>query len=83
MIIFFENDVDRESIENIDKRHGGPFDRGSADSWYSRPFNPHYFKGATHMSEEVKEEAMTTEEIDEYRMGYLWNEKLGGKKSWD
>jgi len=25
-----------------DSRHGGPFDRGSADSWYSRPFNPHY-----------------------------------------
>lgn len=66
-----------------DKRHGGPFDRGSADSWYSRGFNPHYFKGATHQSEEVKFESMTEEEIAAYRAGYEYNEQFGGKKSWD
>jgi hypothetical protein len=30
-----------------DTRHGGPYDRGSADAYYGRPFNPHYFLGAT------------------------------------
>ena len=29
---------------SYDARHGGPFDRGTADSYYSREFNPHYFK---------------------------------------
>ena len=27
-----------------DARHGGPFDRGGADFWYGRGFNPHYYK---------------------------------------
>ena len=30
-----------------DQRHGGPFDRGAADSYYHRPFDPHYYEGAT------------------------------------
>lgn len=81
-MIVFQNELTREAIAGIDQRHGGPFDRGAADSWYSRPFNPHYFKGATHQSEEVTEKDMTAEEIDEYRIGYLWNEKTGGKKQW-
>ena len=31
----------------IDRRHGGPYDRGSADSYYNRPRRPHYYKGDT------------------------------------
>ena len=31
----------REHIQ-IDTRHGGPYDRGSADSYYRRPRNPHF-----------------------------------------
>ena len=30
----------------INRRHGGPYDRGSADSYYRRPPRPHYFVGA-------------------------------------
>ena len=26
----------------VDKRHGGPYDRGSADSYYQRGEDPHY-----------------------------------------
>ena len=26
--------------KTYDDRHGGPFDRGSADSYYGRPFKP-------------------------------------------
>ena len=32
-----------------DERHGGPYDRGSADAWYGRKRNPHYFNGGTGM----------------------------------
>ena len=57
-----------------DTRHGGPWDRGSADSYYRRGKNPHYFKGDTYQSEEVKESQMTAEEIEAYLAGYEQNE---------
>lgn len=64
-----------------DNRHGGPFDRGSADSWYDRPSNPHYFVGGSYDTEAITE--LTDEERDAYLAGYAWNEEFGGKKSWD
>jgi len=66
----------------FDQRHGGPFDRGSADSWYSRPFDPHYYREGTGASERVDLADMTAEEIVAYTAGYNWNEKYGGKKDW-
>ena len=63
-------------------RHGGPFDRGSADSWYNRGIRPHYFTGATHFSDEVTEDMMTAEEIKQYLAGYEFNEQFGDKKDW-
>ena len=66
-----------------DQRHGGAFDRGSADSWYSRPFNPHFYKGGTYQGPRVELADMTVEEITAYTAGYHWNEKFGGKKDWD
>ena len=66
-----------------DQRHGGPFDRGSADSWYNRSFDPHYYKGDTHSSTRVGLAEMTAEEIVAYTAGYHWNEKFGGKKDWN
>ena len=65
-----------------DGRHGGPFDRGSAESWYSRPRRPHFFTDATYQSDEIEERFMTKDQIAEYNAGYDWNEDLGGKKEW-
>lgn len=65
-----------------DTRHGGPFDRGSADSYYERGFNPHYYKGNTYGSELVELKDMTAEEIVAYTAGYNLNEKLGDRKDW-
>jgi hypothetical protein len=65
-----------------DERHGGPWDRGSADSWYDRPRRPHYFVGDTYNSAEVTIENMTNAEIDAYHSGYDFNEKYGDKKVW-
>lgn len=59
---------------NIDKRHGGPYDRGAADSYYRRPRRPHYFKGGSYMSDEVPEKYMTAEEIAAYNLGFDDNE---------
>jgi len=66
-----------------DQRHGGPFDRGSADSWYNRSFDPHYYSGDTHTTTRVGLADMTAEEIVAYTAGYHWNEKFGGKKDYN
>jgi hypothetical protein len=63
-------------------RHGGPYDRGSADSYYHRGRNPHYYKGATQRSPLVEKDNMTDEEIKEYNQGYDDNELYGDKKNW-
>lgn len=64
-------------------RHGGPFDRGSADSWYSREREPHYYVGDTAMSARIEESEMTPEAIAAYYAGYDHNEKFGDKKNYD
>lgn len=66
-----------------DKRHGGAWDRGSADSYYGRGINPHYFKGGTYTSEKVEAKDMLAGEIEAYYAGYGYNEKFGDKKSWN
>jgi len=65
-----------------DQRHGGPFDRGSADSYYGRPYSPHYYMGSTYTSARVELSDMTAEEIVAYTAGYNENEQLGDKKQW-
>ena len=66
-----------------DSRHGGAFDRGSADSWYSRPRNPHMFLGGSYDSVEIGVRDMTQEQVDAYLAGYDYNERFGGKKDWN
>ena len=66
----------------FDARHGGPFDRGMADSWYNRMISPHYYKGDTAMSEKVELADMTGTEVTEYLLGYQFNDELGDKKEW-
>lgn len=71
------------NIDAYDKRHGGPFDRGAADSYYRRGFSPHYFVGDTYMSPRVDEAQMTSEEIIAYKRGYDYNEAMQSFKEWD
>lgn len=68
--------------EIFDQRHGGPYDRGSADSYYRRGFDPHFYVGPTYMSERVEQEQMTEKEIEAYSAGYFENEELGSYKEW-
>ena len=66
----------------LNKRHGGAYDRGSADSYYRRGAKPHYYKGDTYTSEIVTEENMTAEEIAAYYAGYDDNEASGNYKDY-
>ena len=62
------------------KRHGGLFDRGSADSYYGRPRDPHWYPQGSYEGEPV--ESLTPAEIEEYLAGYEDNERFGDKKEW-
>lgn len=75
--------IAEDTRERFDTAHGTPFDRGSADSWYSRPFNPHYGGVGGLSGARVELADMTVDDIVAYTAGYNWNEQYGGKKSWD
>ena len=66
--------------------HGSPYDRGGADSYYRRPFNPHYFGGPQGGpfggTERIELADMTPEEIAAYTAGYRDNEEFGDHKEW-
>jgi len=64
-------------------RHGGPYDRGSMDSYYDRGTQPHYYIGPTHGGKRVEEADMTPEEIEEYYRGYNDNERARNFKNWE
>jgi hypothetical protein len=61
-------------------RHGGLYDRGSADSYYNRKRDPHWYPNGTYKGEAVTK--LTAEEIAEYNAGYDANEESGDKKDW-
>ena len=63
-----------------DTRHGGPYDRGGADYYYGRGFQPHYFVGGTHTSPKVT--SLTTAELEAYRAGFAEAEAMGPQKEW-
>ena len=65
-----------------DQRHGGPWDRGTADSYYGREFDPHYWPEGTHKGTRVEMKDMTPEEIVAYTKGFNDNEEAGDKKDW-
>ena len=69
-------------VSEKDMRHGGPYDRGAADSYYRRPFAPHYFVGDTYSSPRVGVADMSAAEIAQYAQGFSNNERNGTFKDW-
>jgi hypothetical protein len=70
-------------MATYNKRHGGPYDRGSADSYYRRPCVPHYYVGGTGTSEMISKDQMTPDEIEAYMAGFKDNEASGNFKDWN
>ena len=62
------------------KQHGCLYDRGSADSYYGRPRDPHY--GGVGGNSGKRVDQLNDEEIAEYYAGYEYNERFGDKKVW-
>lgn len=78
-LMFNPEFIEFEGVK-YDSRHGGPFDRGSADSYYNRGIEPHYYVGRTYDSDRVEKAQMTAVELSEYLAGYAYNEQYGNKK---
>ncbi len=72
-----------EDAQKYDQTHGGPFDRGSADSYYGRGRDPHYYPEGTYKGDRIGKEQMTPAQIQAYLAGYQYNEQFGDKKDWD
>ena len=62
--------------------HGSPYDRGSADSYYGRAAEPHYWPEGTYQGDRVEESAMSTAQVDEYFIGFDLNEFSQNRKEW-
>ena len=60
------------------EKHGSLWDRGSADSYYGRQPQPHWYPNGTYNGDPVN--FLTSEEIAEYMAGYEHNEQYGEKK---
>lgn len=57
-------------IVSVDKRHGGPYDRGQADAYYGRPVRPHYYLEKTYISDRVDKDGMYPDQIADYLQGF-------------
>ncbi len=62
-----------------DKKHGSPYDRGSADYYYGRGRNPHHYPNGTGNAPRIEVEDMTEAEIKAYHTGY---DEETDKKQW-
>jgi len=70
MQIVYENQKSEYGRREVFTRHGGAYDRGSADAYYHRPPEPHYFTGDTYSSTKIEKVNMSGEEVAAYMAGY-------------
>ena len=66
----------------IDTQHGSPYDRGSADSYYGRQRQPHFYPNGTYNEPRISGKDMTPDEVVAYHAGYDDNEESGDKKDY-
>ena len=62
------------------RKHGSLYDRGSADSYYGRPRDPHY--GGVGGDSGPRVEVSDESSVAEYLAGYDYNERFGDKKDY-
>lgn len=60
-------------------KHGSPQDRGSADRYYGRSYDPHYWPHGSYKGNRIEAENMTAQEMEEYKYGWDTEEN---RKDW-
>ena len=66
----------------IAQRHGSAYDRGGADAYYRRKFEPHYYKGDSYSSERIELLDPSTKDYQAYKQGYQDQVDSGDFKDW-
>lgn len=66
----------------MNRDHGSPYDRGSADCYYGRGRNPHRGGVGGNSGPRIEMSLLSAEEINEYHQGYDDQEASGEKKEW-
>ena len=72
----------KETTLYYSQRHGGPYDRGQADCYYGRDYNPHYFVGDSYNSPKIELADMSAQEIVAYTAGFRDQEASGDRKEY-
>jgi hypothetical protein len=68
--------METKTLPQFDRNnHGSLFDRGGADAYYRRAFEPHWYPEGTYNGEKITN--LTSEEIEEYRKGFQYQESTG------
>jgi hypothetical protein len=78
VIISDEDECEANGLQHADRvvydgRHGGPYDRGSSDSYYRRGRRPHYYTGHTQTPSHpsyVPQRSMTKSQVEAYYAGF-------------
>lgn len=69
-----------ERKSGLGEYHGSAADRGSADYYYWRDRDPHFYPNGTYNEPRVGKDEMTAEEIAAYNTGY--DDPSNGRKDW-
>ena len=69
-------------MTDYDQRHGGPYDRGSANSYYGGIYDPHFWPAGTGKGARIGKGGMTPDELEAFEAGWIENEASGDRKNW-
>ena len=69
----FERDKIMYKVFERTNVYGSPFDRGRADSYYNRDCNHHKWI-IQEGQRPIRDEDLNDQEIEEYELGYDWNQ---------
>lgn len=71
--------MNAEKRKELYERHRSPYDRGSADSYYRRRYNPHYYDQLNNL---ITKDDMCQEALDAYFAGFYNNQERGDFKDY-
>jgi len=57
-------------MADLSNQNGSPKDRGSADRYYGRRYEPHYYPSGTGKGVRIIEVLMTKEQVTAYKDGW-------------
>ena len=63
----------------MNKGHGSPYDRGSADRYYGREYQPHMIDFLKGHNMRIKADELSQEQLNEYKLG---RNQTDSRKDW-